>query len=381
MVRSFLGLGWLGLCVLAAIGCGDEGMMNVPMGTSGDAAPPVAGTGAPVAGTGVAGAAGTTIATAGVPAAGVPAAGTGAAGIAAAGSGGAAGMPAAGSGPAGSGAAGMAAAGSGAAGMAAAGSGGAAGMAAAGSGGGDMGGAAAGSGGAAGAPMTTYKPPCMKNPSEVVLIGDSYINYLQNLAPRIQNLAIADGALMRGQMYRDRAVAGSSLATGGFSLIPPQLDSALRENPNIKFVVLDGGGNDVLLGNQICLVEGASKIASCTDVATKAIAAARAMLEKMRSSGVAEVVQFFYPTVPAGGKELSEWAIPKYKESCESMTNDKFRCHFVDTRPTFEGKPNFISSDDIHPSSAGADALAAQLWGVMKEHCIAQPASSGCCVP
>jgi hypothetical protein len=219
----------------------------------------------------------------------------------------------------------------------------------------------------------------LTKPSEVVLIGDSYINYIENLAPRLQALAVEDGALMRGQMYRDRAVAGSSLATGGLSKIPPQLDAALREDPNMKFVVMDGGGNDVLLGNQLCLADGAEKNASCTDIARQAIATAKTMMEKMRSSGVAEVVYFFYPHVPYGGADLLDWSIPMYKETCESLATETFRCHFVDTRATFEGKPQFIAGDNIHPSSVGADALAEQIWGVMKENCIAQPAASGCC--
>jgi lysophospholipase L1-like esterase len=137
----------------------------------------------------------------------------------------------------------------------------------------------------------------------------------------------------------------------------------------------------VLLGDQSCLNDGASKVKSCTDVAELAISTARTMLEKMRSSGVAEVVQFFYPHTPAGGVELLDWSYPRYKEGCESASTETFRCHFVDTRATFEGKPTFIAADGIHPSSSGADALAEQLWGVMKESCIAQPASSGCCTP
>lgn len=376
MVRSFfLGSQWLCLSIVVAVGCNDAGTMFVPMGMGGVGAVPAAGTTAVMVGAGTTGAAGMTISTAGVPAAGQPGAGGAgapAAGGPAAGSG-LAGAPAAGGGAGSAGVAGMLAAGSGAAGMAgaAAGSGGASGMA----------GAAAGSGGAAGAPMPTYKPPCMKQPSQVVLIGDSYINYIQNLAPRLQSLAVEDGALMRGQMYRDRAVAGSSLATGGLSKIPPQLDSALRENPDMKFVIMDGGGNDVLLGNTLCLAEGAEMLSSCTQVAETAIATAKTMLEKMRTAGVAEVVYFFYPHVPYGGADLLDWSIPRYQEACKSVSTDKFHCHFVDTRATFAGKPQFIASDDIHPSSSGADALAAQIWGVMKENCMAQPASSGCCTP
>ena len=35
--------------------------------------------------------------------------------------------------------------------------------------------------------------------------------------------------------------------SGGIGLIPPQFDTALAAHPTIKVVIMDGGGNDVLL--------------------------------------------------------------------------------------------------------------------------------------
>jgi len=214
-------------------------------------------------------------------------------------------------------------------------------------------------------------------------MGDSYVKYngINDLEPRLESLARADGALGATQSYRNYAQAGFSLASGGFGLIPPQVDMAIRANPDIKFVVFSGGGNDVLLGDQTCLIDGSSMRSSCTMVATKAIQAAKGMLDKLKAAGVAEIVQFFYPHAPAGGAELSDWAIPMYKQQCESASTEGFRCHFVDSRALFEGKTGMFQSDGIHPSSKGADMLAELLYTTMKDNCIAQPASSGCCTP
>jgi lysophospholipase L1-like esterase len=384
--------------------CGDgAAIMTVPQTTAGGAA--IAGVGA-VAGAaavsaGSAGAAG--LAAAGAPggaASGAPgsgAAGTSGmtqAGAAAAGSGGEAaaagsGGDAAGSGGA-SGAGGAAASGgtSGSAGAAGsvAGSGGAAGRAGAGGAGGSAG--AGGAAGSAGAPADAYMPPCMASPDQVVLIGDSYINYTNDLAPLIEARAIEDGALMFGQQYRDYAQPGTSLATGGLQLfpstsplIPPQWDLAVREDPDIKFVIFDGGGNDVLTVNSACLEDGAERNPDCMKIAQDAIAAAKGLLADYKAGGVSEVIQFFYPHTPSGGHDLLDWALPMYQAACEAASTDSFHCHFVDTRPTFEGRPEYFASDDIHPSAIGAAALADQLYGVMKDECFAQPSSKGCCKP
>ena len=53
----------------------------------------------------------------------------------------------------------------------------------------------------------------------------------------------------------------------------------------------------------------------------------------------------------------------------------------VDTVPLFEGHPEYFAAADIHENSTGSKVIAKAVVDTMKAHCIAQPASSGCCKP
>lgn len=48
---------------------------------------------------------------------------------------------------------------------------------------------------------------------------------------------------------------------------------------------------------------------------------------------------------------------------------------------TLEGHPDWFAPTDIHENSTGSKAIAQAVVDTMKAHCIAQPASSGCCEP
>jgi hypothetical protein len=107
--------------------------------------------------------------------------------------------------------------------------------------------------------------------------------------------------------------------------------------------------------------------------------------------GVKDVVYFFYPHVPEpttiGGQHpnaILDYALPKAKAMCdgaEAMTGGKLRCHFIDLVPVFAGKTGMFAMGDIHENPTGSAAMAKEVWRVMKDSCIAQPESSGCCEP
>lgn len=257
----------------------------------------------------------------------------------------------------------------------------------------------AGAGGSAGsaAPNATgYKPKCLSKGAELALIGDSWINYPlgEFLAPRLAQRAQKDGALAQGEMYNDQAVAGTSLATGGVGLISdqwaPAKQAAMAAGTSVKFVVMDGGGNDVLLGNQKCLDNGQMRDQDpgCQKTVKDATMVGMMLEQKMKMDGVGQAVYFFYPHVPAGGWDVLDYSLPMAKATCESLNDEKYQCYFVDTREAFQGAgntgqamANLIGPDGIHPNAAGDDVLADLIWKTMKEHCMAQPASSGCCTP
>jgi lysophospholipase L1-like esterase len=253
---------------------------------------------------------------------------------------------------------------------------------------------AAGAGG--GAAASGFKPKCLAKGAELALIGDSFINYPlgEVLEPRLTQRAVREGALQQGDRYNDQAVAGTSLASGGLGLIgdqwPSAKSAAQRAGTTVKFVVMDGGGNDVLLGNSICLENGAMRDQdpTCQRTVMAANMAGAMLQQKMRMDGVGQAIFFFYPHVPAGGWDVLDYSLPMAKATCEGMNDENYRCYFIDTREAFQGagnngvaKAQYIGIDGIHPTAAGHEVLVELIWKTMKDNCMAQPASSGCCTP
>jgi hypothetical protein len=306
---------------------------------------------------------------------GCPAPGTGAAGMTATGAAGRAVAGASGGTAAGAGAAGMSTAGM----MSIAGTGGAGGMGASGMS--AAGGPAAGSGGTN--PTDTFKRPCLKMGNEVVFIGDSYSKYgvaHTDLSVLIAQLARKDGALPATQSYRDLAQAGTTLAAPGI-MIPPQWDSAKRTKP-IKAVIMDGGGNDVLIANMQCLADGSEKNPGCQSVVKDSMTEAKVLLDDMKATGVSDVVWFWYPHLPGGnGTAISDYTYPMLVDLAKSVSTDMFHVFMVDTVSIFEGHPEYFFTDGIHANDTGEGKIAEAVWKVMKDNCIAQAATNMCCMP
>lgn len=241
---------------------------------------------------------------------------------------------------------------------------------------GGAGGAAgvAGSAGMGGGGMEPIAPtasmPCLQSASEVLLIGDSYVSYINPLVPPLEARATADGQLAAGQHYNNLAVAGTFIA---------QVESQWQSGrAGSTYVVMDGGGNDILIGAPQCLAAGSDMVKACTDVVDGAVVVGERMYEDMKASGIAGVVYFFYPHIPAGGDDILDYALPLIQQKCQAANTATFKCTFVDTRAAFMGHPEHFFLDGIHPSASGAALLAELVWAAMKDSCIGQ--SSGCCM-
>ena len=247
----------------------------------------------------------------------------------------------------------------------------------------------AGVGGTGGTGGVDNRPPCMKNPRQVISMGDSYMNWGTHTFP--QDLNAAAGVTFRPTY----AVGGFSMGSGGIGLIPPLFDTAVQQDPNIIAVVLDGGGNDLLipaLGRPDCKnMQNSATTPGCQAIVTDALAASERLMAKMATAGVHDVIYFFYPHVPAptalGGSYpnvMLDYSLPLVRKACEdanSKTGGKLSCWFVDLVPIFQGHNDWFAPADIHENSTGSKAIAKAVVDTMKAHCIAQPASSGCCKP
>jgi hypothetical protein len=244
-------------------------------------------------------------------------------------------------------------------------------------------------GGDAGTPgggMAGSKPPCLKKPSQMVALGDSYVSLPVVLIPKVEALAVSGGGLMSGQRYRDYSAPGTTLGSPtALGSIPPQWDAAKSEDSDIKFIIMDGGGNDIIASVESifagCLDPGARQNPTCTGIIDGCMSVVRQMAMSAKAAGVHDVIYFLYPHVPLGGDDILDYSVEEAQKLTASLTTPDFRVHLIDTRATFEGHPEYFDIDPVHANEAGGQEIAKLVWQKMKSECIAQPASSGCCQP
>jgi hypothetical protein len=230
--------------------------------------------------------------------------------------------------------------------------GGSAGQATAGGGAGGGGGGGSGTAGAGGSGACTKG---QTKPSEVILIGDSFIALNHSITNALQDLARQGGVLKANEKYREVAVSGTTLAGNAGNNIPNQYANAVAQSA-VKVVLMDGGGNDCLINQN----------------GDAAVAPAQALFQNMAQKGTEKVVYFFYPD-PFGNNNLKsclDGLRPKMKQMCDSLTKPK--CYFLDLRPTWTDHRDYAEADGIHPTVAGGTATAAVIWKTMQDNCVAQ---------
>jgi len=199
--------------------------------------------------------------------------------------------------------------------------------------------------------------------NELLLIGDSFFANHQ-ITAYLEGFARDAGVLPAGARYRDNSrLTANSLASGG---IADQYTTA-RAEAEVRVVIMNGGGADVLVGS--CDTVDAS----CPTIASAA-AAARELLQQMATDGVVDVVYVFYPdpvkdTTPNLRAKVDALR-PLIESACEGSA---VRCNFLDLRPTFAGHyADYVQADGMNPTAVGSQATAQALWALMQSSCIAQ---------
>ena len=193
--------------------------------------------------------------------------------------------------------------------------------------------------------------------NQVAVIGESFIAATHGITQEIEKQAKANGSLGQSEHYVDNSVSGTLLSGSDANAIPNQYKKA-AQGGMIKYVLMDGGGNDCLQANN----------------GDAALTAAQALFPNMAKDGVEKVVYFFYPD-PLGSfasgtlKTCLDALRPKMKALCDGLTAPK--CYWMDLRTVWNGHSEY-TSDGIHPTSAGSVATGDAIWDVMKTTCVAQ---------
>jgi hypothetical protein len=242
----------------------------------------------------------------------------------------------------------------------------------------------------------------VKKDSQVMVIGDSFVNWISHQFPeQIKTVT--------KQNWRMLAVGGTSMGSGGIGSIPAQFDDGIKADPDAHTVLMDGGGNDILVADifkdafGVCKDTGSSKNPTCQGIIKTALDAADGLLKRASAAGIRDVVYFFYPYVPEGRaiggphpNEILDYSLPMVRDFCngsEARTNGKLRCHFLDMVPLFKDHTPGIPgstvqagseadwfNEDIHPNSKGSQGMVDAIWKLMVERCIGQK-DKDCCEP
>jgi len=185
------------------------------------------------------------------------------------------------------------------------------------------------------------------NGMDVIAIGDSWISY--DTSTGIQDSL----RQVSGQPYRGYGVGGTQLLNGQ---IPSQYAQAKRENPNIKTVVMTGGGNDLLRSNARVDLSTAGPFARMRidQIADRLTS----LWTEMGKDGVRDIIYVFYSR--GGGIAASvDYGTTKIQPICQSLK--PAHCHWIDSDVTL----HMMLRDGIHPTDAGFNALAQVIYDLM----------------
>ena len=192
--------------------------------------------------------------------------------------------------------------------------------------------------------------PCITEGSQIQFIGDSYSTYALAHGPMatfMTERAREAGALPARESYRDRAVAGTTIAAGA-AQIPQQWQAAKRDLP-VHVVVMSASGNDVIIFRQDCNQPGAEDRAECQEVVMTSLNAGQKMWDDMKASGVTDVIWFWYPHTPGGsGNGISDYTYDRLVDMAASASTASFHVHMVPTVDIFEGHPEYFALDNLH---------------------------------
>ncbi|XXF74894.1 hypothetical protein P2318_17625 [Myxococcaceae bacterium GXIMD 01537] len=199
----------------------------------------------------------------------------------------------------------------------------------------------------------------------VVFLGDSIFA----LSGEIQTAIHAKA----GGTFRNYTTSGAEI-TGGVVTpsIRGQFDLAETDNPNSRIVVMDGGGNDILIPT-IALAdpydcktqwyEFGRLSKSCQEYIDDIYVDVADLLNDMSASGVTDVVYLGYYRTKSGllgAGDLTEAVDYGDQILGSACTNAVVDCDFVDPRSAITNAD--IKSDGVHPTTSGSNKIAGLIW-------------------
>lgn len=174
-----------------------------------------------------------------------------------------------------------------------------------------------------------------------------------------------------GQTFRDYTTSGAEIEGGSAApSVYDQYASANAANPDITTVIMNGGGNDILIPAMLFDPYGCRThwwrrniSSSCKNLVHNTRVHQVNLLDQMANDGVNNVVYLGYYETPRSNANLTQainYGDDHLILGCNSTIAN---CTMVDPRGTVPASQ--VGGDDIHPTVEGSQNLAAQLWPVV----------------
>lgn len=203
---------------------------------------------------------------------------------------------------------------------------------------------------------------------QVITIGDSIFALSGKLQDFLEERA--------GETFRQYTLSGAELEGGIIATsIVDQYAVARRDNPNIDTVLMDGGGNDILIPAIVldpynCKTQWyqfGHLSSKCRNFIDDIYVDAVNFLNRMDADGVDNVVYLGYYYTKNGlflldsMEEAVDYGDRRLAQACAWSTAN---CSFVDPRSTINDGD--IIFDGIHPDTGGSRKLADLVWPVLQ---------------
>lgn len=207
------------------------------------------------------------------------------------------------------------------------------------------------------------------NNNNVVFLGDSIFALSGDIQKSLHAKA--------GGTFRNYTTSGAQLDGGIINpSIRGQFERAESDNPNSSIVVMDGGGNDILIPT-IALAdpydcktqwyEFGRLSKTCRDYIDDLYVDVVDLLNDIHASGVNNVVYLGYYYTKAGllgANDLDEAVDYGDKILASACKNSTVNCSFVDPRPVINSSD--IKSDGVHPTTSGSNKIANLIWAKLE---------------
>ncbi|NMO13539.1 SGNH/GDSL hydrolase family protein [Pyxidicoccus fallax] len=203
----------------------------------------------------------------------------------------------------------------------------------------------------------------------VVFLGDSIFALSGDIQKAIH--------IEAGGTFRNYTTSGAELEGGVITpSIRGQFELAESANPNSRIVVMDGGGNDILIPT-IALAdpydcktqwyEFGRLSQSCRDYIDDIYVDGADLLNDMAASGVTDIVYLGYYYTKAGllgADDLDEAVDYGDQILATACSNSVVDCSFVDPRPVVTNAD--VKSDGVHPTTSGSNKIAGLIWAELE---------------